>query len=49
MTDGEYRETAIWEWRSTDVAVDPDAVVEQVDGGAWVAARVFVSEDEVLK
>lgn len=30
-----------------DILVDEDAEVEEVEGGYWVAARVWVYDDEV--
>lgn len=48
-THAEYIDAAkdVFESQSDDIEIDNDAEVSVSDGGAWVQAWVFVSDDDV--
>jgi hypothetical protein len=47
MTDEQAIEAARQDWwKNPDIEIDDDAVVSHTENGAWVAAWVWVSNEE---
>jgi hypothetical protein len=44
----EIREAARARWVNDDLQIDEDAVVSLAEEGAWVAAWVWVPEEEIV-
>lgn len=44
--DGLYRSAAIDRWTKDKLQIEDDAVVSAGEGGAWVQAWVWVSDDQ---
>ena len=45
--DGDARQAAIEAYSDTEVEIDRDAEVKHASDGAWVAAWVWVSQEEI--